>query len=202
MNGNMKFAAAVVVGMLCAGFNASHAQTAQRVRGTITATKGDDITVKATNGRTVDVLVTDKTNIVFGQPMAITDIKPGDFLGVTSVRRKDGTLTAYDIRRFIKPSNPGHRPFDGRSDQTMTNANVSATVQGTSGRELTLNYEGGSQKVSVADTAAIVSLTPGQRSQLTTGSYVSLLADTGSSGKLEARNIEVRNGKEAPKPPR
>jgi hypothetical protein len=81
----------------------------------------------------------------------------------------------------------------------MTNANVSATVQGTSGRELTLSYEGGSQKVNVADTAAIVSLTPGQRSQLTPGSYVSLLAEPGANGKLEARNIEVR--KDAPKPP-
>ena len=195
----MKFATALLLGTLSLACAASYAQTAQRVRGTITAMNGNDMTVKATNGRTVDVQVTDKTNIVFGQPMAITDIKPGDFLGVTSVRRKDGTLAAYDIRRFIKPSNPGHRPFDGSSDQTMTNANVSATVQGTSGRELTLNYEGGSQKVNVADTAAIVSLAPGQRSQLATGSYVSLLAEPGSSGKLEARSIEVR--KDAPKPP-
>src|SRR6185295_11698989 len=101
-------------------------------------------------------------------------------------KRKDGTLAAYDIRRFMKTNNPppGHRPFDGRSDQTMTNANVSATVQGTSGRELTLTYEGGSQKVNVADTAAIVSLAPGQRSQLTPGSYVNLLAEPGSDGKL------------------
>ena len=195
----MKLATALLLATLSLAFTSSYAQTAQRVRGTIAGVKGDDITVKATDGRTVDVLVSDKTNIIFGQPLAITDIKPGDFLGVTSVRRKDGTLTAYDIRRMMKPSNPGHRPFDGRSDQTMTNANVSATVQGTSGRELTLNYEGGSQKVNVADTAAIVSLAPGQRSQLTPGSYVSLLAEPGSSSKLEARNIEVR--KDAPKPP-
>jgi hypothetical protein len=195
----MKFAAALLLGMLCVGLDASYAQTAQRVRGTITAANGDDITVKATNGRVVDMHVTDKTNIVFGQPMAITEIKPGDFLAVTSVRRKDGTLAAYDIRRMMKPTNPGHRPFDGPGDQTMTNANVSATVQGTSGRELTLNYEGGSQKVTVADTAAIVALAPGQRSQLTPGSYVNVLAEPGSGGKLDARNIEVR--KDAPKPP-
>jgi len=195
----MKLATALLLGTLSLAFATAHAQTAQRVRGTIADAKGDQITVKATNGRTVDVHVTDKTNIVFGQPMAITDIKPGDFLGVTSVRRKDGTLAAYDIRRMMKPVNPGHRPFDGPGDQTMTNANVSATVQGTSGRELTLNYEGGSQKVNVADTAAIVSLAPGQRSQLTTGSYVNLLAEPDSGGKLEARTIEVR--KDAPKPP-
>jgi len=30
------------------------------------------------------------------------------------------------VRRFPKPLNPGHRPFDGRDDQTMTNATVGA----------------------------------------------------------------------------
>ncbi len=41
----------------------------------------------------------------------------------------DGKLVAYEVRRFPKPLNPGHRPFDGRDDQTMTNATVSATVE-------------------------------------------------------------------------
>ncbi|MES2562152.1 MAG: hypothetical protein V4637_05430, partial [Pseudomonadota bacterium] len=67
------------------------------------------------------------------------------------------------------------------------------------GRELVLSYEGGSQKVVVADTAAITSLTTGQRSHLVAGSYVNLLADTGGDGKLSARSIEVR--KEAPQVP-
>ena len=41
-----------------------------------------------------------------------------------------GQLTAVEVRRFPKPLNPGHRPFDGRDDQTMTNATVEAMVQG------------------------------------------------------------------------
>ena len=56
-----------------------------------------------------------KTEIVFAQPIALSDLKPGDFLGVTSMKRADGTLTAYEVRRFPKPVNPGHRPFDGRN---------------------------------------------------------------------------------------
>lgn len=177
----------------------AHAQTSTRVRGTIVSVSGDATTVKAGDGRNVDVRLSEKTRIVFAQPIPLADIKAGDFLGVTSVKRKDGTLTAYDVRRFPKPTNPGHRPFDGRDDQTMTNATVSATVRGASGRELALSYEGGTQKVIVADTAAITSLVPGQRSQLTPGSYVNLLGEPGADGKLVARNIEVR--KDAPKAP-
>jgi hypothetical protein len=176
------------------------AQAPTRIRGTISAVSGDVMGVDTTDGRKVDVRIGEKTNIVFAQPTPIGEIKPGDFLGVTSVKRKDGTLAAYDVRRFPKPVNPGHRPFDGSEDQTMTNAAVSANVEAAKGRELVLSYEGGSQKVTVVDTAAITSLVPGQRSQLVPGSYVNLTAAPESDGKLTARNIEVR--KDAPKVPR
>ena len=190
--------AALAVAALLAG-TVADAQTPTRIRGTISAASGDSIAVRTGDGKNVDVHVSDKTSVTFAQPIALTDIKSGDFLGVTSVKRQDGTLTAYDVRRFAKPSNPGHRPFDGRDDQTMTNATVSATVQSTSGRELALSYDGGSQKVVVPEGAAITTLVPGNRSQLATGSYVSLLAEPDGAGKLTARSIEVR--KDAPKTP-
>jgi hypothetical protein len=73
----------------------------------------------------------------------------------------------------------------------MTNANVSATVQSANARELTLTYEGGSQKVSVAPNAIISTLVPGERAQLVANAPVSLTAIPGSDGKLTARNIQV-----------
>ena len=106
--------------------------------------------------------------------MTLADIKPGDFLGVTSMKRADGRLTAYEVRRFPKPVNPGHRPFDGRDDQTMTNATVSASVESLNGRELTMTYDGGAQKVVVPPEAAISTLVPGRKGQLVPGAPVSL----------------------------
>ena len=173
------------------------AQKPTRHRGSISAVSGNVISVNS-GGKSVDVQFDDSTHIVHAQPIAMSDIKAGDFLAVTSVKRRDGTLAAYDVRRFPKPVNPGHRPFDGRDDQTMTNATLSTTVQSASGRELVLTYEGGSQKVVVPQGAAISTLTPGQRSQLVAGSYVSLMAAPDAAGKLIARSIEVR--KDAPKP--
>jgi hypothetical protein len=93
------------------------------------------------------------------------------------MKRPDGTLTAYEVRRFPKPLNPGHRPFDGREDQTMTNATVGATVQATSGRELTMTYEGGAQKIVVPESASISALVPGSRAQLVPGAPVNLTMD-------------------------
>jgi len=167
------------------------AQAPTRVRGTIAAFDGNVFSVKSGDGKNVDVQLADKTEIVFTQPIKLADIKPGDFLAVTSAKSGDGTLTALDVRRFPKASNPGHRPFDGRSDQTMTNATVDAMVQSARGRELTLTYEGGSQKIVVPESASISSLVPGNRSQLVPGAAVNLTAALGDDGKLTALRIQV-----------
>lgn len=158
---------------LLAVATAAAAQAPTRVRGTITAFDGKSLTVDGKE----QVLLGEKTEIVFTQPIALSEIKPGDFLGVTSQKRPDGTLTALEVRRFPKPLNPGHRPFDGRDDQTMTNASVGAVVQAASGRELTMTYEGGAQKIVVPESASVSALVPGNRSQLVRGAPVNLTHD-------------------------
>ena len=149
------------------------AQAPTRVRGKITDVQGDMFTVD----QKTHVHVGDKTEIIYTQPIALADIKPGDFLGVTSTKGPGGALTATEVRRFPKPLNPGHRPFDGRDDQTMTNASVDATVQSASGRQLTLSYPGGSQKIVVPENASISMLVPGKREQLVRGAPVNLTMD-------------------------
>ena len=152
---------------------AAAAQEPTRVRGKISGFDGRTLTV---DGKT-QVELGETTEIIFLQPMTLSDIRPGDFLGVTSMKRADGTLTAVEVRRFLKPLNPGHRPFDGRDDQTMTNATVAATVQATAGRELTMAYEGGTQKIVVPTSAVVSSQVPGHLSHLVNGAPVSLTHD-------------------------
>jgi hypothetical protein len=161
----------IVAGVTALG--AVEAQAPSRLRGTISAVDGNTLTI---DGRE-RVSLGEKSEIVFLQPITLAEIKPGDFLGVTSMKRADGTLTAVEVRRFPKPLNPGHRPFDGRDDQTMTNATVSATVQSTAGRELTMTYDGGAQKIVVPQSASISAQVPGSRAQLVPGAPVSLTHD-------------------------
>ena len=160
--------------LLLAAFATCAAAPAQeRLRGVISAGKGDIITV---DGK--QVRVGDKTEIAYTQPILLGDIKPGDFLGVTSMKGPGGQLTAVEVRRFPKPLNPGHRPFDGRDDQTMTNATVEAMVQASRGRELTMTYQGGAQKIVVPESASISTLVPGKREQLVVGAPVNLTHDS------------------------
>jgi hypothetical protein len=141
-----------------------------RIRGVVESFDGKTLAVKDAGS----VQVGDKTEIVFTQPIKLADIKPGDFLGVTSTKGPGGKLTAYEVRRFPKPLNPGHRPFDGGPNQTMTNASVGTVTQASDGRELTLTYDGGSQKISVPQNASVSELVPGKPSQLVPGARVNL----------------------------
>jgi len=156
---------------------AAAAQAPTRVRGTIIAVDSNVMSVRIGSANTAQITLGEKTEIVFARPIALSDIKPGDFLGVTSMKHPDGTLTAHEVRRFPKPVSPGHRPFDGRDDQTMTNASVGAVVQSASGRQLTMTYEGGAQKIVVPPSASVSALVPGTRAQLVPGAPVNLTHD-------------------------
>jgi hypothetical protein len=149
------------------------AQAPTRVRGTISAFDGNTLTV---DGK-AQVLLGEKTEIVFAQPIALAEIKSGDFLAVTSIKRPDGTLTAQEIRRFPKPISPGHRPMDGRDDQTMTNATLTAMVSDANGRVLTVAYPGGEQKIVVPENTSISTVVAGSRAQLIPGAPVNLTMD-------------------------
>jgi len=182
---------ALFSGVLVLSAAAAFAQTQVRVRGNIAAVNGSVVSVKSREGKSLDVRLAEQTVIVVARPIPLAEIKPGDFLGVTSTRHADGKLTAFEVRRFPAPLNPGHRPFDGRSDQTMTNATVSAIVQSANGRELTLAYGGGSQKIIVPENASVSMLVPGDRSHLVPGAAVNLTAASGSDGSLTATRVQV-----------
>src|SRR4026209_1819198 len=168
MGSSLRSKAFFTAALLALGIGLNQADAQTRARGTTTPVDGNSFVV---DGKT-KVGLGDKTEIVFTQPVALADIKPGDFLGVTSVKHADGKLIAYEVRRFPKPVSPGHRPFDGRDDQTMTNATVDATGQATNGRELTMTYEGGTQKSTGPPDAAVSTLVPGARAQLVPGAPV------------------------------
>src|SRR5688500_15901307 len=122
----MRTAVTAIAAAACMlGATLALAQAPTRIRGTVSAVSGETFTVTPTSGKPLQIHIDDGTRVTFAKPVPMSEIKSGDFLGVTSVKRSDGTLAAYDVRRFPKPVNPGHRPFDGAKDQTMTNAAVS-----------------------------------------------------------------------------
>jgi hypothetical protein len=157
--------------------------------------------LRLVNGR---IHTMDRKDTVVSSVLMVTiaDIKPGDGLGTTAVARPDGTLVAREIHTFppsLGVPNEGSRPWDD-AGASMTNARVSAVVQATEGRELTLTWKDGSRKLVVPENTPIVTGVDADRTFLRPGEYVYLNAQAGADGTLTAIG-RVQVSKDGVRPP-
>jgi Domain of unknown function (DUF5666) len=187
---------------LCAALafaTTADAQTAMRVRGTITGFDGGVLAVKSREGQDLRLQLVENATVAVAKAAKFEDIKPGDYVGSAAVKRPDGTLVALEVH-YLPPNVPaGHTPWDLQPGSTMTNANVEAAVASAGNRELTLRYKDGAQKILVPEGVPIVRAVPGSRSDLAVGEYVFVAAQAFPDGKMTALRIQV--SKDGVKPP-
>jgi hypothetical protein len=164
--------------------SAAVAQTTERVRGTITAFKGDVLSVKSRDGKDLRIELTEKATVTTVKAIKLSDLKAGDYVGATTRKRADGVLIALEIHTLPQGVGEGHREWDLEPDTMMTNANISSMVQSAGGQDLVLEYKGGSQKILVPVNVPIVTAVPADRAALKPGEYVFLNANVGADGKL------------------
>jgi hypothetical protein len=171
------------------------AQAPTRVRGQITAFDGKVLSVKTREGKDVKINLADNFGVSAVKKITINDIKPGDFVGPASRKRPDGTLEAISLQKF--PDNlrgvvsEGHGPWDLEPGSMMTNANVAKEVQTNNGKELTLEYKGGSQKVVVPANIPMFTTVPGDKSLLKPGAHIFTVARPGPDGTLSTARVTV-----------
>jgi len=166
-----------------------------RVRGRITGLAGNALSVKSREGKDVKITLADNLTVAAAKKITIDDIKPGDFVGPASRKRPDGSLEAISLQVFpaalrgVVPE--GHMSWDLEPGSMMTNATVASMVKTKNGRELTLEYKGGTQKVVVPENIPMFTTVPGDRSLLMPGAYVFMLARPGPDGSLTSSRVTV-----------
>lgn len=181
----------------------AQAQAVTRVRGAITGFDGQVLSVKTRDGDDMNITVTEDTGISSIIELRMNDIRQGDFVGVTSINKgQDGTRYALEVHVFPEPSRgsgEGHRDWDLEPGSTMTNANIDAIVERNDGKELTLGYKGGMQKIIMLPEVPVVSFMPGDKSLLNAGMQIFIIAHQAGDGAITAQRILV--GKGGIKPP-
>ncbi len=173
------------------------AQAPARVRGTITSIEGDVLSVKSREGKDLKVHLAQNVGVTTAKAASLEQLK-GKYVGVTAVQ-KEGRMTALEVHAIPPQAKPGHFPWDLAPQSTMTNANLDGIAQASGGNEITLNYQGGSQKVLVPPGTPIVAFDPGTRADLKPGEYIWSNARQEADGRIVAERLNV--SKDGVKPP-
>jgi hypothetical protein len=181
----------------------AEAQSPMRIRGTITALEGSVLSVKSRDGKDLKINLADNLAVSGTKAIGMADIKPGDYVGSATMKRPDGTLVALEVHLFpaalrgVVPE--GHIPWDLEPGSMMTNATLGSVVQAAGGREITLQYKDGSQKILVPEGTPMATSVPGDRSLLVPGAYVFMVAQVAPDGKISAARIQA--SRDGVKPP-
>jgi len=173
------------------------------IRGAIVSVDGATVAVRTRAGEQIKLHLKDDQQITAVVPAALADVKPGVFVGIAAMPGDGGALTAMEVHIFPEAqrgSGEGFRPFDLAPGSTMTNANISATIDTVSGPKLTLTYKGGEQTILVDKGTPIVTFAPGEAGDLKPGADIDIFRPTATSdGAYEAARVLVgRNGTKVP----
>ena len=165
-----------------------------RIRGTVEKIDGTNLTIKATNGKSMNVKLADNYVAMGVAKASLADVASGKFIGTTTVGERDGALVALEVHIFpeaMRGTGEGHYDWDLRPSSKMTNANVANVTNMGKDRVLTVQYKGGEKKVLVPESAVIVSFTPTERSALKPGASVFAVTQRQPDGSLTAARVNV-----------
>ena len=106
----------IIVGALALVIaGAAAAQTPVRVRGTVEALDGTQLTVKSRDGADVKIKLADNYAVAAVVATELAAVKPGSFIGTASMKQSDGSLVALEVLVFpeaMRGTGEGHYPWD------------------------------------------------------------------------------------------
>lgn len=163
-------AALAAISLSCTAFaaDAPSAEPAQRptiLRGTVTSFDGKTIGIRTKTGEVMTLAIFDKTTFSAVEPRTFEQLKPTDFIGVTSIPGKHGHLRAEEVHIIPQAGlGEGQYPWDHHPDNSkpamragsMTNGEIetahtaapvggsmtNGTIETGGKRQLTVAYHG------------------------------------------------------------
>ncbi len=172
-----------------------------RIRGTIAALDGQHMTVTTREGAALPIALTEPLIVTALKAVEFAAIQPGAYVGIAAEPGADGELQAIAVYIFPEERRgvgEGHREWDLKPGSTMTNANVTAAVQGISGRDVDLAYKDGSKNVHVPAGVPVVTPIPAEKADLKPGAKVFLTATKTDDGSLGTSRVVVEKDGVAP----
>ena len=191
-----KGALALAAGLMIAAAASQGAQAADkaRVRGVVESLSGDTLKVKSREGKDVTIMLKSGWGVTGVVKAAVTDIKPGDFVGIASEPTASGTNGALEVLIFpaaMKGTGEGDYGWDLKPKSSMTNATVASAVTSVNGPTLSLTYKGGEKKISIPEGTPVVTLGAATKDDIKAGAGVIINGTTSGDNMVEADRVLV-----------
>ena len=167
------------------------------VRGSIVSYSASTLKVKTREGETVDVALADGWKVSSVANAKVTDIKPGDFVGIASLPQEGGGDGALEVLIFppaLKGAGEGSYDWDLKPNSSMTNATVADAVKGVDGRTVIVSYHGKEKKISIPDGTPVVTFAPATKEDLVPGAVVFVPAEKAATGTIAHQVLVGKNG--------
>jgi hypothetical protein len=173
---------------------------AEHIRGKVKVLEGGKLTIATREGKTAIVSLSRDWSLMVMKPVDIAAIKPGSVIGVTEIDRPSGGDECLEVH-LAPPGakmGAGHYPWDLKPGSQMTNGAVARAAQGAHGRELDVDYPGGSRHIIVARGVPVVEMVPGDRAMLHQGQSVFIAPMQTPEGGWAADRVLIGDKGEAP----
>ncbi|WP_322515878.1 hypothetical protein SR870_23380 [Rhodopseudomonas palustris] len=195
-------AAAALVAFSLSAANAQQPPTPTKVRGEIESVSGDSLAVKSRSGQDVKLQLAPDIKVAGIAPTKLSDVKPGAFIGATTVPGPNGAHNAVEIHVFpeaMRGTGEGSRAWDLGPNSTMTNATVDQSVTSNDGSTVRVKYKGGEKVITVTPKTQVVTYGPADRSDLKPGAKIIAFGKTLPDGSFQTSRISV--GRDGITPP-
>jgi hypothetical protein len=142
-----------------------------RTRGTIDSITPTQLVVTSRSGAMVTYAIDAATKVAGEKTVPISAIQEGSYIGSAAVPAGDGKLRALEVTVFppaLKGVGEGHYAWDLGPKSSMTNGTVGHLVVA-NGNTMTVDYSGGQKTIIVPADVPIVTIDPGDMSDLKPG---------------------------------
>ena len=177
--------------------------TPVRVRGVVDALNGDTLSVMTREGARIDIQMQANWTVQSVLAVKIDDIKPGDFVGASAVKRADGKMVAQAIHYLdpaIRERAQGDIPWDLTPESLMINADLGQVVKSSDGQiSVKMTHNKATYDLLLTPTTPIVRYAPGEKSLLAKGKAVFIGAQKQPNGTYTATLVRAEtNGVKPP----
>jgi len=173
--------------------------TPTRIRGTADRLEGQTLVVRTPLGQSVPVTMGPDFALSGVVRRSLFDIKAGDYIASTSVRRPDGKLRALEVHFLPPGAGEGQFAWDLAPDSLMTNATVAGVATAPQGQVLKVTYKGQEAEIIVPPDVPVVAFVPGDMSLVKPGAAIFLFGRRNHDGSVSATRATLE--KDGVKPP-